>query len=357
MVSQLTLKSIGFVLVSLAIAIFVYFTLIPIGRPLSFTSHRSESKMNGGREGSSVSVNKFGKVGRVYNQNDKLKRHIPQAMIVGIKKCGTGPLRSFLNFHPSVVARDLEVHYFDRYYANGIDWYIQQMPPARDDQITVEKTPRYFVEPDVPGKIYKEFSPKTKIIIVACEPTKRAISDYVHTYKHTINAERTIQRKAHNSEKYQKEKTRLERYFKAGYLVNDTFESTILDANGNINENSAVVENGIYVKYLRNWLNVFPLTQIHVVDGEIFKSNPAREMVKLQSFLDIEPFFFEDSFYFDKEKGFFCLKRPERYCLGKNKGRTHPDIDKNAFNALAEYYKPFNKDFSRVLNQSFSWIS
>jgi len=50
-------------------------------------------------------------------------RRLPQAIIVGVKKGGTRALLEFLKEHPDVRAPSQEVHFFDRHYDLGLDWY------------------------------------------------------------------------------------------------------------------------------------------------------------------------------------------------------------------------------------------
>lgn len=44
-----------------------------------------------------------------------------------------------------------EVHFFDRdvNYNKGLEWYRMQMPHSYPGQITIEKSPSYFVTPEV----------------------------------------------------------------------------------------------------------------------------------------------------------------------------------------------------------------
>ncbi|XP_077988124.1 heparan sulfate glucosamine 3-O-sulfotransferase 1-like [Glandiceps talaboti] len=313
-----------------------------------FDIHSGNAKLNGvkGRSHGSKS-----------HHNEESRKRLPNVIIAGIKKCGTGPVRSFLKFHPSVVVNDTEVHYFDRHYSEGLTWYINQMPESQENQLTIEKTPRYFVEPAVPRQIYEDVSPQTKMIFVACEPVHRAVSDYLHIYKHTRKALQVLQSLPSDAPLYITQNERLKRYRREHYDINDTFESTVLDNHGNINEKSAIIQIGKYVSYLPNWFKYFPRDQIHVVDGEHFKTDPAGELCKIEKFLNVEPYFRSDSFYFDDEKGFYCLSKPYHYCLGKNKGREHPTVDKRVLDILADYYQPYNEEFSRLLDQNFSWIN
>ena len=50
-------------------------------------------------------------------------RRLPQAIIIGVKKGGTRALLEFLRIHPDVRAPGPEVHFFDRNYHRGLDWY------------------------------------------------------------------------------------------------------------------------------------------------------------------------------------------------------------------------------------------
>lgn len=52
-------------------------------------------------------------------------QQLPQAIIIGVKKCGTRALLKFLSAHPSIAASSREVHFFDspHNFPLGLDWY------------------------------------------------------------------------------------------------------------------------------------------------------------------------------------------------------------------------------------------
>lgn len=104
-------------------------------------------------------------------------RRLPSALIIGVKKSGTRALLEFIRFHPDVRASGCEVHFFDRHYKKGLRWYRHRMPVTRDGQITMEKTPSYFITREVPKRVYN-MNPKTKLLLVVRDPVTRAISDY-----------------------------------------------------------------------------------------------------------------------------------------------------------------------------------
>lgn len=81
----------------------------------------------------------------------RAKRRLPQALIIGVRKCGTRALLEMLYLHPRIQKAAGEVHFFDRdeNYSKGLEWYRQQMPLSYPNQVTIEKSPSYFVTPEV----------------------------------------------------------------------------------------------------------------------------------------------------------------------------------------------------------------
>lgn len=92
---------------------------------------------------------------------EQLTRHLPDVLIIGVKKSGTRALLEFVRLHPDVRAAGCEVHFFDRHYNRGLHWYRNHMPPTIDGQITMEKTPSYFITKEVPSRV-NHMNPSTK---------------------------------------------------------------------------------------------------------------------------------------------------------------------------------------------------
>lgn len=90
------------------------------------------------------------------------ERRLPEAIIIGVRKCGTRALLAFSGLNPRVITAEREVHYFDRNYKNGPEWYRNQMPYSTSNQITMEKTPGYFINTLAPMRI-KAFNPNVKV--------------------------------------------------------------------------------------------------------------------------------------------------------------------------------------------------
>uniref|UniRef100_A0A7M4EKP1 Sulfotransferase n=1 Tax=Crocodylus porosus TaxID=8502 RepID=A0A7M4EKP1_CROPO len=255
-------------------------------------------------------------------------KRLPQAVIIGVKKGGTRALLEFLRVHPDVRAVGAEPHFFDRHYERGLAWYRELMPRTLDGQITMEKTPSYFVTKEAPARI-SAMSKGTKLIVVVRDPVTRAISDYTQTLSKKPDI--------------------------------PTFESLTFKnrTTGLIDTSWSAIQIGIYAKHLENWLLYFPIGQILFVSGERLISDPAGELGRVQDFLGLKRIITDKHFYFNKTKGFPCLKKAEGsskpHCLGKTKGRPHPEIDQEVVQRLRDFYRPFNMKFYQMTGHDFGW--
>ncbi|KAJ8283482.1 hypothetical protein COCON_G00023320 [Conger conger] len=242
--------------------------------------------------------------------NGSGSKKLPQAIIIGVKKGGTRALLEFLRVHPDIRAVGAEPHFFDRNYDNGLDWYRDLMPKTLEGQITMEKTPSYFVTKEAPARIYA-MSRDTKLIVVVRDPVTRAISDYTQTLSKKPDI--------------------------------PTFQSLTFKnrTTGLIDTSWSAVQIGIYAKHLDSWLQFFPMRQI------------------LFDFLGLKRIITDKHFYFNQTKGFPCLKKAEGsskpHCLGKTKGRTHPNIHPEVVQRLRDFYRPFNMKFYQMTGHNFGW--
>ncbi|XP_062072346.1 heparan sulfate glucosamine 3-O-sulfotransferase 3A1 [Lepus europaeus] len=259
---------------------------------------------------------------------DEGSKQLPQAIIIGVKKGGTRALLEFLRVHPDVRAVGAEPHFFDRSYDKGLAWYRDLMPRTLEGQITMEKTPSYFVTREAPARI-SAMSKDTKLIVVVRDPVTRAISDYTQTLSKRPDI--------------------------------PSFESLTFKnrSAGLIDTSWSAIQIGIYAKHLEHWLRHFPLRQLLFVSGERLIRDPAGELGRVQDFLGLKRIITDKHFYFNKTKGFPCLKKPEGspkpHCLGKTKGRPHPDIDGEALRRLRDFYRPFNRKFYQMTGHDFGW--
>lgn len=101
----------------------------------------------------------------ISEQVKQLSRNLPDVLIIGVKKSGTRALLEFIRLHPDVRAAGCEVHFFDRNYRRGLHWYKSHMPPTIAGQITMEKTPSYFITKEVPFRVH-HMNPSTKYVYI-----------------------------------------------------------------------------------------------------------------------------------------------------------------------------------------------
>ena len=268
-------------------------------------------------------------------EESKLKRRLPNAIIIGVKKGGTRALLEILKIHPSVRASSREAHFFDRdeNYELGLEWYRDQMPLSLPEQVTMEKSPSYFVTNGVPDRVY-QMSPTVKLLVIVRDPTQRAVSDYTQSlFKHPDNP---------------------------------PFEELVLvDAQkGIVNGNWSKITIGRYAKHLTRWLKSFPQSQIHFVSGEELVKNPAAEIKLVEKFLGLKPYITQDNFYFNKTKGFFCFVgkkndfgrvRDDAHCMGSSKGRKHPPVREHVLKIVQQYFRPHNVAFYNMVKRDFNW--
>uniref|UniRef100_A0A1A9W1W4 Rapamycin-insensitive companion of mTOR n=1 Tax=Glossina brevipalpis TaxID=37001 RepID=A0A1A9W1W4_9MUSC len=270
----------------------------------------------------------FAKYRLLRQPGSRPSRHLPDTLIIGVKKSGTRALLEFIRLHPDVRAAGCEVHFFDRHYQRGLHWYRHHMPYTIEGQITMEKTPSYFVTKEVPHRVHK-MNASTKLLVVVRDPVTRAISDYTQAASKKSDMKR----------------------FEELAFVNGSY--AVVDTNW------GPVKIGVYARFLEKWLEYFPLSQLLFISGERLIMDPAYEIGRVQDFLGLKRVVTEKHFYFNATKGFPCLLKSEArstpHCLGKTKGRNHPHIDLAAIERLREFYRPFNNRFYQMTGINFAW--
>lgn len=263
-------------------------------------------------------------------RSEKMEQRLPHCIIIGVRKCGTRALLEFLDLHPRIRIADLEMHFFnkDENYDKGIEWYQKNMPFSYRDDITLEKTPRYFISDSAPGRIHK-FNSSIKLIVIFRHPTIRVISDYAQVYQNKIERNKTF----------------------------EPFEETVIQQRtGRVNTGYKAVRISMYYYHLTHWLTYFKRDQIHVVDGDNLIKNPLEEIAKVEEFLGVEHGITDKNVYFNETRGFYCMQSGDKqHCLGAKKGRKHPDIDPQVVKKLNSFYRPYNQKLFSMIGQKFDW--
>ncbi|OCT96725.1 hypothetical protein XELAEV_18008938mg [Xenopus laevis] len=256
-------------------------------------------------------------------------QYLPHTIIIGVRKGGTRALLEMLSLHSDIAAAENEIHFFDweKQYQHGVKWYLGQMPFSYPHQLTVEKTPAYFTSLEVPERIHRMNS-TIKLLLILRDPIERVLSDYTQVfYNHK-----------------QKNKS----YPPAEEL---------LLKNNELNTDYKAINRSLYEHYMEHWLKYFPLENIHIVDGDLLIRDPFPEMQKVERFLNLSPQINASNFYFNKTKGFYCLRDGGRdRCLHESKGRAHPQISTFLLGKLRDYFYEPNKKFFELVGRTFDWL-
>ena len=314
------------------------------------------------------------------------RKMLPDALIIGASKCGTGALAKFLSFHPGIAINPgKEFNFFSDHYDMGFKWYLERMPCSLPGQLTIERSSTYFMRPNVPERI-RVMSKWTKIILIVCEPVRRAISHFT-----MVSA--------------------------TGKISNMSFSEFLFKISGEqikINSEKDMIKVSIYSRYFPSWLNLFPFKGIHVVNGDILSKEPYQELSAVERFLDVGTYFTQTDFVFNSSKGFFCFRKgriadnenhvdlegklnsskfqtqnhepylrqnlnesieiekrqltenqkysgnipgsEEMVCLGGAKGKKeHAYVPDKLVQFLKQYYKPYNEKFYAMAKRTFNW--
>lgn len=107
---------------------------------------------------------------------------LPDFVIAGTQKAGTTWLRDNLFTHPEVSGCRHQLHFFDRNYAMGLEWYARQFERLPAAHAIGEKSTEYFdtITADEVARRLASDCPDTKVIIILREPAARAISAFKH---------------------------------------------------------------------------------------------------------------------------------------------------------------------------------
>lgn len=318
------------------------------------------------------------------NMTQKPTRRLPQAIIIGSRKSGTRALLKFLELNPAIRAAHNEVHFFDKAqnYKQGFEWYRSRMPESKQNEITIEKSPAYFVTRDVPERI-KAMNSSIKLILIFRNPVTRLISDFSQLIANRIEASEEDSEESDYSmigeENYP---SKYLPFINSTKLIWDKaekeFENYVLRPDEGIDDQRKAVKVGMYSVYLEKWRAIFPFKQFHFVDGEALISNPAEELQKLEFFLGLKPIIKPSHFIFNSKKGFFCIVNRTKEqddsnssqpslelkvrnstlgvtCLSRSKGRRHVTVRRSLVEELNKFYAPYNEYLYSLTGRQFNW--
>lgn len=219
------------------------------------------------------------------------------------------------------------------------------MPPTGEQQLTIEKTPSYFVTSRAAERV-RQMSPDVRLIVVLRDPVSRALSDYAQASAKKPGRLPPFEALA----------------FRNGDVTANVSDTGNRSSLGDVNTTWRALQIGLYDVHLRSWMNHFRRTQMLFVSGEQLVADPASTVADVQRFLGLPPLITASNFRLSPVKpGFPCLVRnpgsasPSVRCLGKTKGRRHPDVSATAVGRLREFFRPHNERLYRLTGVDFKW--
>lgn len=178
------------------------------------------------------------------------------------------------------------------------------MPCSYSHQITIEKSPNYFLC-NLTAERINRIDPNMKIIVTLRDPIVRIESQFAMMCD--------VGKLSNIS-------------FKDVVTKRDIHNKTVIDTN-------ILIRRSDYATQVKPWLKQFQRKQILFVDGDNFIKNPSQELNKVEEFLGVKQLFTLEKFQFNEAKGMYCfVSNKSRYCLSSRKGRAHqpygPDVRK-----------------------------
>ncbi len=180
-----------------------------------------------------------------------LNQQPPAFIGIGAMRCGTTWIAQRLREHPEIhIPADFkEIHYFDQFYKQGMEWYLANFSKTQPDQICGEFTPSYLRTESVRERI-KQDLPQTKLIVSLREPAARA-----HSH--------------HN-------------FLQIRTDISPSFLEAIMD------ERYDILKAGLYGEQLSKWFHSFPPEQIHIILFDDIRDHPAKTISELYHFLGVD---------------------------------------------------------------------
>ena len=275
-----------------------------------------------------------------FSISEKLRKRFPHVMIIGFGKAGTKALYEALQLHPQLSGPYKEKRFFSQHYSMGLETYLRSLPDPPKDGFNSEKSPDYIIVPIAPRRIkiatsVAGVSPsRLKFIVVLRDPIDRAMSEYL---------EWSIQRKLLN-------RPRL-----------PPFEAMVVNSAGNVDASQPFLNASCYAYHIDNWLKHFSKEQMCYIDGDVFVSDPLKEIQLLEECLKLEHYFSDRNFVYDKGRGFYCFQSSNSannsVCMNKSKGRKHPNITEHIVKMLRNYFQPWNNLLPNLTGRSTSWTN
>jgi hypothetical protein len=253
---------------------------------------------------------------------------LPDFVIIGAQKGGTDFLYHLLTHHPLVESAAFkEVHFFDRHFDKGVEWYCRCFPHPKwkggRRTITGEATPYYLFHRPVAQRM-AEMVPQARLIALLRNPVTRAYSHYQmqvrrgqepRTFEEVTEAEATRLRAEGNE------------------MLEDKQEV------GFKQQHYSYLSRGVYVNQLLRWSEFFSKEQMLVLKSEDFFERPVEILKVVLAFLDLPEW---------EPKASELQER-------RHEGSYEQEMDPSTRQRLEAFFEPHNRRLYDYLGVDFGW--
>jgi hypothetical protein len=254
-------------------------------------------------------------------------RPLPDFLVIGAQKAGTGSLYRHLAAHPQVIrASRKEVHYFDLNHHRGPDWYRAHFPVAPGRLLGLggrrvgEGTPYYLFHPHVPRRV-AALLPDVRLLVLLRDPVERAFSH--HQWERRYGRETLAFEEALAAEE-------LRTAPEMRRLAADP------DFYAPHHHRHAYRARGRYAEQLERWFEWFPRERFFIEASERFFADPACVFRRVVAFLGLPPWL-PASF--------------ERFNPGRYEGALRPETRA----ALRAEFRPHDERLYALLGVDYGW--
>ena len=211
-------------------------------------------------------------------------RSLPDFLVLSGGRCGSTSLFASLCEHPQVLAPShKEVHFFDRNYVKGLDFYRRLFPlvahrRARErlvgpPVVTGEATTYYLLHPAVPARAHDAI-PDARLVAILRDPVDRAYSHYhlcVRQGRESLSFEEALDAE---EERLAGAEERL--------LADVTYDHPS-------HRFHSYVARGMYLDQLRRWEALYGRDRLLVLASEDYFADPLGAVRRVTDFLGLEP--------------------------------------------------------------------
>lgn len=271
-----------------------------------------------------------------------LPQNSPKFMIIGAQKAGSTALYDYLSLHPQLIeTTPKELHYFncDKNYSRGDDYYHSLFPQvANENEMTFDSSPSYLCS-ELACRRIRKFNSKMKFIVLVREPVARAYSAWnMYRERYEVNPnwffDDWVQHCCNPDIKFKKRNVESLTDFKS--FVED--EIAHIDSTSTCSIEAPIIPHGFYCDQISHYLSLFNKNQILIIENENFLNNKILTLRKIEGFLKIDSFSWDDA---ELTQSFV--------------GNYDEKIDDNIRNSLSLYYSGHNERLFKLIGKRYAW--